>query len=89
MPEEDAELTSRSQLGMTGVKRVESLNDDPTFIRALADIAADHLRALGEGRIGPTSVQMGLRCPSCTNPKCGKSKEFFAGQDVTALHDAR
>lgn len=63
---------------MTGVKRSESLNDDPTFIRALADIAAEHLQKVPT--TGPTSAQLSLRCPGCTNATCGQQKTFFAGQ---------
>ena len=57
--------------------RAESLNESPVFIRALADIAADHLRQLSEGKSGPSSIQLGLRCPGCTNATCGKQKEWF------------
>lgn len=60
------------QMGLTGVKRCDSLNDSPYFIRAIADIAAQHLKS-GE----TTSRQVGLRCPGCTNEKCGKQKEWF------------
>ena len=65
------------QLGME-VHRAESLNDSPVFIRAIADIAAAHLRDTASGQIGPTSVQMGLRCPGCTNATCGQQKQWFA-----------
>ncbi|KAL1760603.1 hypothetical protein FB107DRAFT_202650 [Schizophyllum commune] len=64
------------ELGME-VHRAESLNDSPVFIRALADIAAKHLSDYGVGRIGPTSVQLGLRCPGCTNATCGQQKTWF------------
>jgi len=64
------------ELGME-VHRAESLNESPVFIRALADIAADHLRATAAGQ-PPTSVQMGLRCPGCTNATCGHQKVWFA-----------
>lgn len=60
------------QLGMTGVKRAESLNDSPYFIRAIADIAAAHLKS-GQA----VSPQLGLRCPGCTNEKCGHQKEWL------------
>lgn len=60
------------------IQRVESLNDSPVFIRALADIAADHLRATHAGEIAPASRHMGLRCPGCTNATCGQQKEWFA-----------
>lgn len=70
---------STSQLGLTGVKRVQSLNDSPYFIKAIADLAAQHLKEQNEGA-PPTSKQMLLRCPGCTNEKCGQSKEFFGAQ---------
>lgn len=59
------------------VHRAESLNESPVFIRALADIAAQHLRECSTGK-GPVSVQLGLRCPGCTNATCGHQKEWFA-----------
>ncbi|KAI9442229.1 ferrochelatase [Lactarius indigo] len=64
------------ELGME-VHRAESLNGSPVFIRALADIVAQHLKEKDAG--GPsTSVQMGLRCPGCSNVTCAQQKSFFA-----------
>jgi hypothetical protein len=60
-------------MGLTGVKRCASLNDSPYFIKAIADIAAAHLAGSES-----TSRQMALRCPGCTNEKCGEQKEYFA-----------
>ncbi|OAA65957.1 ferrochelatase [Niveomyces insectorum RCEF 264] len=57
------------------IKRAESLNGSPTFIRALADIAAAHLQS-GSA----CSPQMGLRCPGCKSERCLESKRFFAAQ---------
>lgn len=57
------------------VKRVESLNGSPVFIRALADIALAHLQ---DGQA--CSHQMGLRCPGCKSQRCAESKRFFASQ---------
>ncbi|KAI5454839.1 ferrochelatase hem15 [Naganishia albida] len=65
------------ELGVN-LQRAESLNDSPIFIRALADIVSNHLTDYESGKCGPTSVQMGLRCPGCTNPRCESSKTFFA-----------
>lgn len=59
-----------------GIKRAESLNGSPTFIKALADIALTHLNS-GQA----CSKQMYLRCPGCVNLKCLESKKFFAGQE--------
>ncbi|KAI9889591.1 MAG: ferrochelatase hem15 [Vezdaea aestivalis] len=62
------------EAGHEGVKRAESLNGDPIFIQALADIAKDHLDS------GLScSKQLGLRCPGCKSEKCRESKKFFAG----------
>jgi len=60
------------------VHRAESLNDSPVFIRALADITSQHLHDYAAGKIGPTSIQMGLRCPGCTNATCAQQKNWFA-----------
>jgi len=59
------------------VHRAESLNDSPVFIRALADIASQHLRDYKSGKTGPISIQMGLRCPGCTNTTCAQQKTWF------------
>lgn len=59
------------------VKRVESLNGNPVFINALADLAKTHLSS-GTA----CSVQMGLRCPGCKSERCVESKKFFAKQQI-------
>lgn len=66
-----------AQHGME-VQRAESLNDSPVFIRALADLAATHLKEYTAGTIGPTTLQMALRCPGCTNATCAQQKGWFA-----------
>ncbi|GAB7348727.1 hypothetical protein MBLNU459_g7464t1 [Dothideomycetes sp. NU459] len=66
------------QLGADGgVRRADSLNGNTTFIRALADLAKDHLQS-GSA----CSRQMGLRCPGCTSERCLESKKFFMGQQA-------
>lgn len=72
----DAVAPPPSQLGMN-VTRAPSLNDSPTFARALADLAASHLAGVRSGAQGPTSAQMALRCPGCTNDRCRQQKAFF------------
>ncbi|EKM80962.1 hypothetical protein AGABI1DRAFT_112668 [Agaricus bisporus var. burnettii JB137-S8] len=69
-------LKEARELGMEAY-RAESLNDSPVFIRALADIAAQHLQDYGAGK-GPTSTQMLLRCPGCNLATCGQQKSWFA-----------
>ncbi|KAL2220076.1 ferrochelatase [Thermoascus aurantiacus ATCC 26904] len=63
-----------------GVKRAESLNGSPIFIRALADIALEHLRK-GE----KCSRQMTLRCQGCKSERCLEQKRFFAGEQGASL----
>ena len=63
--------------GHESVKRVESLNGNPIFIKALADIAYAHLHSSVS-----TSKQMGLRCPGCKSERCAETKKFFASQEV-------
>lgn len=57
------------------VKRAESLNGSPVFIKALADLAKEHL----DSGIA-CSYQMGLRCPGCKSERCLEQKKFFAGE---------
>ena len=54
-----------------GYKRVESLNADPMFIQALADLCLGHLKK-------PHSAQLGLQCPNCFSEQCKQTKAFFA-----------
>ncbi|KAJ5833554.1 Ferrochelatase [Penicillium riverlandense] len=63
-----------------GVKRAESLNGNPVFIQALADIAHAHLQK-GE----PCSAQMTLRCQGCRSERCLEQKKFFAGKELSSL----
>lgn len=63
-----------------GVKRAESLNGNPIFIEALADIAQEHLRK-GE----KCSLQMTLRCQGCKSDRCLEQKKFFAGEEGASL----
>src|SRR5436305_3551733 len=58
----DKEVIGEDAQGHEGVKRVDSLNDSPVFIEALADLAKAHLQS---GKA--CSPQMMLRCPKCTS----------------------
>lgn len=62
--------------------RAPSLNDEPVFLRALADTVQVHLASSPEGTVpwaqGACSRQMRLRCPGCTNADCHAQKAFFA-----------
>lgn len=91
----DIELQEEAEEHGIHLKRAESLNDEPTFLRALADIAAAHLSAV-DSKIcgsepwaqGNTSRQMQIRCPGCTNAVCGEQKKFFADNTVGVGEDA-
>ncbi|KAJ8313417.1 hypothetical protein KUTeg_009045 [Tegillarca granosa] len=67
-------LVWQSKLGLN-IRRAPAMNDSQTFINALADVVKNHL----DSNLA-CSKQMILRCPLCTNPTCGKAKEFFASQ---------
>lgn len=71
----DKEVMHEDAQGNAGVKRAESLNGSPIFIRALADLAKAHLDS-GES----CSRQMGLRCQGCKSERCLEQKRFFAGE---------
>ena len=72
----DKEVIGEDAEGHEGVKRIESLNGNPVFIQALADIAKTHLHS-GVA----CSRQMTLRCPGCVSERCLAQKQFFAGQN--------
>jgi ferrochelatase len=59
------------------VHHAESLNVPTAFICALADILAQHLKENNAGA-PPAFLQMGLRCPSCTNATCAQQNSFIA-----------
>lgn len=63
--------------------RSESLNTDPMFINAMADIVNKHLAS---NKI--SSTQFKLRCPGCENEHCGESKQFFAEKQPAASQTA-
>jgi ferrochelatase len=65
------------ETGLDSVKRVDSLNGNPIFIRALADLAKEHL-----AQNVSCSAQMALRCPGCISERCLEQKKFFAGQQA-------
>ncbi|WFD43308.1 hypothetical protein MPSI1_001969 [Malassezia psittaci] len=79
----DIELKEDADKHGIQLERAESLNDDPVFLRALADTAAEHLASneSSQGKVpwaqGKASHQMALRCPGCINEDCGRQKEFF------------
>ncbi|KAI8971928.1 ferrochelatase [Mycotypha africana] len=60
------------ELGISGWKRVDALNDDETFTQAMADIVKEHL-----DKNEVTSNQWPLRCPDCESDVCEETREFF------------
>ncbi|GAA5804261.1 ferrochelatase [Helicostylum pulchrum] len=60
------------EVGLTGWKRVDALNDDKTFTDAMAHIVKEHI-----DKDEIVSKQWQLRCPSCTFETCGHSRDFF------------
>ncbi|XP_037303348.1 ferrochelatase, mitochondrial [Manduca sexta] len=60
------------EAGITQIERAEAPNDHTTFIAALADVVASHLKS------GPSvSKQFLTRCPHCVSQRCRSSKDFF------------
>lgn len=82
----DIEVAEDAHKLGVNLTRAESLNDSPIFVRALADLISTHMADYNEGRAGPVGKQVMLRCPGCTNPKCGRTKEWLAtgGKEVSA-----
>ncbi|WFD38462.1 uncharacterized protein MJAP1_001415 [Malassezia japonica] len=84
----DIELKEEAEEHGLHLERAPSLNDEPVFLRALADTVAAHLAHVQDGSApynraavpwaqGKTSHQMGQRCPGCINAECGDQKRFF------------
>uniref|UniRef100_A0A672G722 Ferrochelatase n=1 Tax=Salarias fasciatus TaxID=181472 RepID=A0A672G722_SALFA len=66
------------ECGVENIRRAESLNGNPLFMKALADLVQSHLKSNE-----PCSRQLTLRCPLCTNPTCGETKAFFSNQKLS------
>ncbi|GFR94006.1 ferrochelatase [Elysia marginata] len=64
-----------SEVGVKNIRRAASLNDNPIFIEAMADIVKTHIDS---GVSCPP--QLSLRCPMCVNQTCGLAKDFFLNQ---------
>ncbi|KAK2818834.1 hypothetical protein Q5P01_024395 [Channa striata] len=69
------------ECGVENIRRAESLNGNPLFMKALADLVQSHLKSNEL-----CSRQLTLRCPLCTNPTCGETKAFFANQKLSQKH---
>ncbi|KAG4303830.1 hypothetical protein PORY_002759 [Pneumocystis oryctolagi] len=73
-------IANAKKSGFNGIKRVNSLNNNFTFIRGMADILKNHLT---NGR--RSSTQLELLCPSCISLKCCLTKSFFNSLDYTEI----
>jgi len=60
------------EVGIKNIRRCESLNDSPIFLKALSNIVATHMESKEV-----CSKQLPLRCPGCINETCGPMKYFF------------
>ena len=79
----DVELKEDAEKNGMHLERAPSLNDEPVFLRALADIVTEHL-ASEDGATsnvpwaqGKASHQMALRCPGCINADCAHQTAYF------------
>ncbi|XP_053557119.1 ferrochelatase, mitochondrial [Bombina bombina] len=66
-----------NECGVENIRRSESLNGNPLFSKALADLVLSHLKS---NEI--CSKQLTLRCPMCVNPVCGETKSFFKNLEL-------
>ncbi|XP_063997839.1 ferrochelatase, mitochondrial isoform X4 [Pogoniulus pusillus] len=73
---EYAQVLAR-QCGVENIRRAESLNGNPLFSKALADLVCSHLQSNEV-----CSRQLPLCCPLCANPVCRETKAFFTGQQL-------
>ncbi|KAI9260179.1 ferrochelatase [Sporodiniella umbellata] len=65
------------ELGITGWKRVDALNDDKMFTDTMAQIVKEHIDG---GKA--ISKQWPLRCPGCKFETCGHSRDFFSKYEM-------
>ncbi|XP_032738312.1 ferrochelatase, mitochondrial isoform X2 [Lontra canadensis] len=65
------------QCGVENIRRAESLNGNPLFSKALADLVLSHIQSNEL-----CSKQLTLSCPLCVNPVCRETKSFFTSQQL-------
>ncbi|KAM9224702.1 ferrochelatase, mitochondrial isoform 2-T2 [Dugong dugon] len=61
-----------NKCGVEKIRRAESLNGNPLFSKALADLVLTHIQSNER-----CSRQLMLSCPLCANPVCREMKSFF------------
>ncbi|XP_047621546.1 ferrochelatase, mitochondrial isoform X2 [Phacochoerus africanus] len=66
-----------SECGAENIRRAESLNGNPLFSKALADLVHSHIQSNER-----CSTQLTLSCPLCVNPVCRETKSFFTSQQL-------
>ncbi|XP_049757803.1 ferrochelatase, mitochondrial isoform X2 [Elephas maximus indicus] len=66
-----------NECGVEKIRRAESLNGNPLFSKALADLVLSHIQANER-----CSKQLTLSCPLCANPVCREMKSFFTTQQL-------
>ncbi|XP_060029923.1 ferrochelatase, mitochondrial isoform X5 [Erinaceus europaeus] len=69
--------TLASECGAENIRRAESLNGNPLFSKALADLVHSHIQS-----DELCSKQLTLSCPLCVNPVCRETKSFFTNQQL-------
>ncbi|XP_055154045.1 ferrochelatase, mitochondrial isoform X4 [Symphalangus syndactylus] len=65
------------ECGVENIRRAESLNGNPLFSKALADLVHSHIQSNEL-----CSKQLTLSCPLCVNPVCRETKSFFTSQQL-------
>lgn len=65
------------ECGAENIRRAESLNGNPLFSKALADLVHSHMQSKEL-----CSTQLTLSCPLCVNPVCRETKSFFTNQQL-------
>ncbi|XP_025786910.1 ferrochelatase, mitochondrial [Puma concolor] len=66
-----------NECGVENIRRAESLNGNPLFSKALADLVLSHIQSNEL-----CSKQLTLSCPLCVNPVCRETKSFFTSQQL-------
>ncbi|NWZ55409.1 HEMH protein, partial [Spizaetus tyrannus] len=66
-----------NECGVENIRRAESLNGNPLFSKALADLVCSHIQSNEV-----CSRQLTLCCPLCVNPVCRETKAFFTNQQL-------
>ncbi|XP_043831238.1 ferrochelatase, mitochondrial isoform X2 [Dromiciops gliroides] len=66
-----------NECGVENIRRAESLNGNPLFSKALADLVHSHIKSNEM-----CSKQLTLSCPLCVNPVCRETKSFFTNQQL-------